>query len=235
MSYILDALKKLENEKNSKNRGAGMLNISGELFKDVRRQPPGSNIWKIAAVVVVASLVTFGATWYFLKNDKPRDVVKQHFTPQVPAVRPVSPKALSQQPATGITPQAPLAVPPAPAPVHKAVVTPDVPAARTKVPSAVEKQGKRQHEPKKQEVSVKQPQPVVPVIPSPSDIKVSGIAWQEERSARRAVVNGFLMQEGSRVSGAKIAKIFQDRVRFSQDGRIFEVYLLASGLPKAAN
>ena len=36
MSYILDALKKIEHEKAKKNRGAGMTSISGELFKDER-------------------------------------------------------------------------------------------------------------------------------------------------------------------------------------------------------
>jgi general secretion pathway protein B len=62
---------------------------------------------------------------------------------------------------------------------------------------------------------------------------LSGIAWQEERRARRAVVNGFLMQEGGVVSGAKITDIFQDRVRFSQSGKSFEIPLIPSG-PSAA-
>jgi hypothetical protein len=33
MSYILDALKKLETDKERKARGAGMVNIAGELLK----------------------------------------------------------------------------------------------------------------------------------------------------------------------------------------------------------
>ena len=68
-------------------------------------------------------------------------------------------------------------------------------------------------------------------MPAPADIKVSGIAWQDERNARRAVVNGFLLHEGSVVSGAKITEIRQDRVRFSQGGRTFEVSLISTGMP----
>lgn len=87
---------------------------------------------------------------------------------------------------------------------------------------------------KRMNSATQQVKPIVPTIPSPSDIRVSGIAWQDEQGARRAVVNGFLMQEGGSVSGAKITEIFRDRVRFSQSGSIFDVYLLASGFPGKA-
>lgn len=232
MSYILDALKKLENEKASKNRGTGMLSISGELFKEERRSPSGGNFWKIAAVVVFVSLVTFGVTWFFLKADQSRDGVKQ-----LPAstARPVSPQVLpvdpSRQPISSTTTQAPVVTPPAPASVTQ-TVAPVVPVVKVAVPAAAEQRVKRKNMPKKQPALAAQKlPPLVPTNPPPADIKVSGIAWQDEHGARRAVVNGFLVQEGGNVSGAKIVEIFQDRVRFSQDGRIFEVYLLASGLP----
>jgi general secretion pathway protein B len=74
------------------------------------------------------------------------------------------------------------------------------------------------------------PQPVarkqlVQNIPAPADIKLSGIAWQDERSGRRAVINGFLLKEGAVVSGAKIVDIQADRVRFSSPGGPFEIRL----------
>jgi len=75
--------------------------------------------------------------------------------------------------------------------------------------------------------------PADQTIAAPIDIKLSGIAWQEERRARRAVVNGFLMQEGGLVSGARITDIFQDRVRFSLSGKVFEIPLTATGTPNA--
>jgi hypothetical protein len=68
---------------------------------------------------------------------------------------------------------------------------------------------------------------------APADIKLSGIAWQEEHRARRAVVNGFLMQEGGVVSGARITDIYQDRVRFTLSGKTFEIPLVSSAVPAA--
>lgn len=215
-----------------------MLSISGELFKDERRPPSGGSVWKIVAIVVAVSLMTFGTTWFFLKPDKVRDSAKPHITAPVSAARPV-PSALPVEPArqpTATTKKTPpIVAPAAPAPVPEdEEFTRKIPAKAPMAP-VVQQQGKRQNIPRKQATLATQPvQRGVSTVPAPSDIKVSGIAWQDERSARRAVVNGFLMQEGSSVSGAKIVEIFQDRVRFSQAGSFFEVYLLASGLPGAA-
>jgi general secretion pathway protein B len=75
--------------------------------------------------------------------------------------------------------------------------------------------------------------PADQAVTAPADIKLSGIAWQEERRARRAVVNGFLMREGGVVSGARITDIYQDRVRFSQSGKTFEIPLTSSAVPAA--
>jgi hypothetical protein len=75
--------------------------------------------------------------------------------------------------------------------------------------------------------------PAGQTMAAPADIKLSGIAWQEERRARRAVVNGFLMQEGGVVSGARITDIYQERVRFSLSGKTFEIPLVSSALPAA--
>jgi len=237
MSYILDALKKLENEKTRKNRGAGMLSISGELFKDERRPVSGGNVWKLVAVVVVASVVTFGATWFFLKSDKVKDGANPHNVAPLPVARPVPSTILPvepiRQPTSTMTKNVPIVAPTTPVPVHEEVSR-VVPVKAPATP-AVHQQGKRQNMLKKQPPQAAQPaQPGVATIPAPSDIKVSGIAWQDEHSARRAVVNGFLMQEGSSVAGAKIVEIYQDRVRFSQAGSFFEVNLLASGLPGTA-
>jgi general secretion pathway protein B len=54
-------------------------------------------------------------------------------------------------------------------------------------------------------------------------IEVSGIAWQEERALRRAVINGALVGEGAEVSGAKVVEIRENLVRFNRSGRTFEV------------
>lgn len=62
-------------------------------------------------------------------------------------------------------------------------------------------------------------------------ITVSGIAWQDERSLRRAVINGLLVGEGAEIHGARIVEIKENRVRFNRDNDIFEV-VHASGAGK---
>ena len=231
MSYILDALKKLEKEKTIKNRGSGMLNISGELFKEERRPSSRVNSWKIVVMILAASLATFGATWLFLNTGKTQNVATPQLSFPVSTSRPVStqvmPEGSSPQAAATAKPQLPLPAQPDPVPVRQAV-RPVVPVIEEAVPTEVEQQVKRKNIPKKQRASAPQKQPAVSTIPPPADIKVSGIAWQGDHRARRAVVNGFLMKEGGSVSGARIVEILQDRVRFSLDGRFFEVYLPAS-------
>jgi general secretion pathway protein B len=56
-------------------------------------------------------------------------------------------------------------------------------------------------------------------------IKVSGIAWQKDSTARLAVVNGVSVTEGSTVEGARIEEISPDLVRFSYKNEKFDVSL----------
>jgi hypothetical protein len=54
---------------------------------------------------------------------------------------------------------------------------------------------------------------------------VSGIAYQGDRGSRIAVVNDLPVMEGSLVGGARVEEILSDRVKFSRDGKLFEVPL----------
>ncbi|MGA2959668.1 MAG: general secretion pathway protein GspB [Thermodesulfobacteriota bacterium] len=54
-------------------------------------------------------------------------------------------------------------------------------------------------------------------------LKISGIVWHEEPSERRAVINGSFTKEGSVIEGVKVVEIFPTRVRFSHNGRTFEI------------
>jgi len=56
-----------------------------------------------------------------------------------------------------------------------------------------------------------------------SRVTVSGIAWQDAPEARRAVINGDLVGEGSQVGGATVEEILPTKVRFSSGGRRFSV------------
>jgi hypothetical protein len=59
----------------------------------------------------------------------------------------------------------------------------------------------------------------------PADLKVNGIAFQDDPADSVAVVNGALLKKGMSVGGARIEGIFRDRVRFSGGNGIFEVQL----------
>jgi general secretion pathway protein B len=243
MSYILDALKKLEHEKSRKSRGDGMVNISGALFEYERTKPSGTPGWKIALAVTVAVLLTFGATWLLLRPTKVQ--VKPVLRPasQTP---PTSPMPAAPQAAVGSAPRpvepqvAPVQQTPAASPTAPAQVTPVRAPAQAPKQQEAAAQAAPADDDEESESHRRRKERRGQVLPAdqaataaPAEIKLSGIAWQEERRARRAVVNGFLMQEGGVVSGARITDIFQDRVRFSLSGKVFEIPLISSAVPAA--
>jgi general secretion pathway protein B len=238
MSYILDALKKLEHEKTKKNRENGVINISGVLFENERPKPDGMAGWKITSIVIVAMLVTFAVTWQFFKSGKVRGNVSQKLAAQMP---PATPVRVEPVPVPAVTEPVPQTVP-----VHK--ITPKVQTMQRPVtPSSTQPNNLQVPQQKvapaedaasiltQQELSKRlrdrkgKTLSAAPLIPAPADIKLSGIAYQDDRHARRAVVNGFLMQEGGIVSGAVITEIYQERVRFSSSGGSFELSLTSSG------
>ena len=220
MSYILDALKKIEHEHNKKARPDGRVSISGDLFNEQKQPAARARIWKVLLLIVVASLVTFAGTWFLLKgNDQ-----------KVAAVVPAPPQ---QPPATAATQLAP----PLPAPplsqsvaIEQAALSPAIPAVPEKnmvdeddapAPQRARMPGKRL----KAESIILPPRQMSPTTTAPADIKLSGIAWQDDRRLRRAVINGFLRKEGAIVSGARITDIQADRVRFSSTSGLFEIKL----------
>jgi len=238
MSYILDALKKLEHEKSRKSRGDGMINISGVLFENERHKHSETAGRKIALAVTVAVLVTFGATWLFLQSGKGPGIPSARRAATAPQTPPVTVETAAAPPVVSVQQRLPAASP------EPAQVTAVRPAVKPSEPQknavqAATAIGDADAEPAMQEPRTRskertgQALPADQAIPAPADIKLSGIAWQEEHRARRAVVNGFLMQEGGVVSGARITDIYQDRVRFSLAGKIFEIPLTSSGIPAA--
>ena len=119
--------------------------------------------------------------------------------------------------------QAPLPLPAQPAGVQTpAPLPPAVPPVLSAQPAPLSRASTSPAGPLK---PVPQQQPVQPAVTPPADIRVMGIAWQDERRERRAVVNGFLVREGESISGARLSEIMTDRVRFSTPAGVFEVPL----------
>lgn len=222
MSYILDALKKIEREKSRKAGPGGRASISGDLFQERNRPPAPFGIWKIILLVAVASLATAAASWFLLPGNSRKSAA---------VVRPATPPPAPVNPPV-VAPAAPLPVQSQPAPVAAPPATPAAAAPVTSKGTGSAEGGETApHAARRSKKQVK-PQPLttypkqsVPTVQPPADIKLSGIAWQDERAGRRAVVNGFLLKEGAVVSGAKITDIQADRVRFSSPAGQFEIKL----------
>lgn len=219
MSYILDALKKIEHEKNRKIRSDGRISISGDLFHERKKPPSRSALWKVLALVTAASLLTCAGTWYLLQGGsrKSREVVRPAAAPPpapaAPSSAAVPAPVQSQVSAAGVPPVATSAAVPAASKSAETVPDDDYSARKAR---RTKKQAK---------VISPSPQQPVQTVQAPADIKLSGIAWQDDRAARRVVINGFLLKEGAVVSGAKITDIQADRVRFTSAAGQFEIKL----------
>lgn len=249
MSYILDALKKLEQEKSRKARTPGSITIAGELFAEERPRQSSFPVRTSALVILIAVAGTLGATWYLLKGGRKSAPVAAvvAVAPPVARVMPPAPiPAPVAAPAAVVTTPAPAAVP-APAGVPRLRQPPVALAAKpAAAPAVPRRQATDQDEgdqprpvPRKavaplSKLAKQQPAAVKrQLTPAPADVVVSGVAWQDERGMRRAVVNGLLMKEGTTIAGAQIKEILPDRVRFERAGALFEVPFVSSAAPAA--
>ena len=215
MSYILDALRKIEHEKNKKVQPDGRVNISGDLFLERNRPGTRTSYWKVAALVVAASMVTCAGTWFVLKgNSKKNGAI---IRPLV-ALSPVSTAQPVASPA--------ISTPPRTQPVPVAVQIPSPKRVEAAGGNNVSPSQEVRHPEKRPTMApARMPKQTAQLVPAPADIKLSGIAWQDERAARRAVVNGFLLKEGAVVSGATIVEIQATKVRFVSAAGQFEIAL----------
>lgn len=207
MSLILDALRKMEQERKAQQGGGIDLRpeVLGRSRIEPERRPWGKPFFLIAAGVVLLAAGAGGGI-----------ALKKGAEPKLPEQSPVASRS-EATPAEAIAPPElpPPSLPPAP-PAQPAVSEPPEPAPlpaptampaprRVQRPIAVESQSSSEY--------------------PGANLTVSGIAWQDERSLRRAVVNGNLVGEGAEVAGARVVEIGERRVKFSQGGRTISVSL----------
>jgi len=235
MSYILDALKKIEREKVKKSQSGGMSSITGDLFTEQAPRPARSTAGKNSLLIVTVAIIACSATWVMLKDNgkaskKYQPVVA--VTPPVPIPPPATPAVVPAPVPIPVAPQIPppVSLPSVPQPVLRERTVSAVPEAAEQRSEFDQEEPpvkkSRQQKPRTAPVAPRQPELTVQV---PADIKLSGIAWQDERAARRAVINGFLLKEGAVVSGFRIADILADRVRFTSSNGNFEIRLNSVG------
>ena len=217
MSLILDALKKLDREKAAK-RG-GTVNVASGILQQ-ERSKRRLMVMPVAAVLF-AAVAAVAVTYYWtgmpslpIGASQPAATSPPPAVQTTPAVPPVPPVA-QQEPAAEPKPG------PAAEPGKQQIATPPPPAAEVKKP--VEKS--RTRTPAVTEtVRVQEKNNNTASSPRPA-LKVSGIVWQEERSARRAFVNDIPVREGDMIKDVKVVEILPNNVRFSHDGQVFDVRL----------
>lgn len=201
MSMILDALRKMEQDRKIRRQGASplrpeVLSYRGSGQKNRRNR----FVVPIAGFVLVAAGICLGIWATSGGNDvPPRLPVQETRAAEVPDTQPTI-----RTPA----PPAPL---PQPSPVPATVPPPPVPARKAPAEGTFIRREK---------------------TPGNAGVTVSGIAWQDERELRRAVINGSLVGEGAEVGGARVVEIKEDRVRFSREGQVFEVLCSSAFTPQ---
>ncbi|GFO67142.1 hypothetical protein GMLC_07210 [Geomonas limicola] len=234
MSLILDALRKMEQDRNSR-RGAAH-DLRPEVLR-YRRAPAVERRFPLRWVSLGVVLLVAGLGAGYLVTGGLG--ARRHAAMPVSAA-PVEQAPAAAAPATPVPVPQPAANLPAPAPVANSKAAPqpvrppfaaglkEVPGAASEAPGEA-----RSVAPERPIPSVRRERPapaasqaVQQTVPTGGgDITVSGIAWQDERNLRRAVLNGNLVGEGAQVAGARVVEIREDRVRLSRNGQVFDVLL----------
>jgi general secretion pathway protein B len=219
MSVILDVLKKLDREKSSRRSAAA--NIALEILKpDPPRSQKRNPLYfaTVGLTALAAAAITYALMGSGLMNP-PTTSQEIATTPRDPVSLPKS----SLPPAK--SPPAPSQrVAPDPPPLESgrdaregiSRVPPEVRTpAENKIPaiSPVEKEAVP---------APPQKAPDTSVITPPS-LKISAIIWYEDPSKRFAMINDTMTHEGSVIEEVMVEEIYPNRVRFSHNGRHFEI------------
>lgn len=245
MSVILDVLRKLDRDKSSRRSAAA--NIALEILKsDPPRSPKRNSLYfaalgltAFATAAITYTLMGFG---FLSKSTAPgpmnpptagKEVAQAQLysgSPSKSSLPPAKSPPVSSQKATPPPPvldqtESPAAssrkVTSAPLPPESSRGTrdnqapPEVRApAENKIPAM---------SPEK-EASLTPPQqtPEKSAVILPS-LKISAIIWYEDPSRRFAMINDTMTHEGSVIEEVKVEEIHPNRVRFSHNGRLFEI------------
>jgi general secretion pathway protein B len=234
MSLILDALRKMEQDRKGKSGPAAVLrpDVLRYRARTAKRRRTTRYPLFFAGVVVLAAGIAAGMFALGRHNRVPVTVGPSAVTTSVADSTPVLvPAPATLPPAATATATAPPAPAPpqakpvtesantvvaAPSPAATEVLQVDAETAKEPKPAKAKRPRLPQTKPEHRDATES-------VQPPPQDIVISGIAWQEERNLRRAVLNGTLVAEGASVAGARVVEIKEDRVRLSRAGQSFEI------------
>jgi general secretion pathway protein B len=236
MSTILDALRKTQSEQTVA-KGQSMTGTESLL---VHRTASRHAVSSRTLISVFCCLVLLALTGWFLFGPSQKTIPVKPIRVQTATATP-APSASLQTPAT--IPAAPIAVvaPPPARPAQQ--MTPAQPSLKA-LPKPVSVAPVKQSQPsstadddsagsprtiRRSQGGTTTPIPPAPVTPavssSPEGVKLTGIAWQDIRNMRRAVVNDLLVGEGAVIAGAKVLEIKPAMVRFEKGGIVYETAL----------
>lgn len=204
MSSILKALRRLEEERARKSHVAP--EIAASLLRgDSRRQKTSLWIWPSLFAFVVLVLAVFFWSWRPVALTSSIDSPTASPPATIPLTAPagrggevIIEEVMDQSRPTFLPPVTPTSQP--------VVVHPSPPRLESTVPTPV---------------VVNKPATVV--IEERQRPVVSAIAWQEDSSARMAVVDGLPVMTGESVAAAKVVEISSDRILFEEAGMRFSV------------
>jgi len=257
MSLILDALRKMEQER--KSRKGAATGIRAEVLRyRAAVQKPQVKAYLVAGVAVGLVFAAVGAGVLLKKGPEVQSTrvsqgvqgaqgsegAQQDQAP-APVAAPVPVAPVVSVPVAPV-PVAPVAVSAPPetrspaAAAQTAALRPEGPVAAPapaapRASKAARKAGGAEAGAGRVEVAARPKAQPLPreAAPEPHavlpDITISGIAYQDERSLRRAVLNGALVGEGAEVAGARVVEIKENKVRMSRGGQLFDV-IFSSGL-----
>jgi general secretion pathway protein B len=220
MSVILDALKKIEEER--KPRRTASIHLASDILRPEHARPRKRFVLlSIAASATVVSSLTFAVmTWHNMQKES------------VPSTQAIAPPSIerTQDARTGKGGTVPVSeaarsagkAKGGAAPVHRASApinaTPLLPEKAKKTgPAASARPDLLEDLSNPSESARQEP------VPVPASLRISCIIWFEEPRERRAVVNGITIGEGATIEGARVEQIYPTRVRFSRNGKSFEV------------
>lgn len=210
MSSILKALRRLEEERARKSHAAPEIAAS-LLRRGARRRSTPPWIWP--AVIIAVAVVAAGLLWVW----RPLLVANQIVTPVAPPAS-ISVTAAANRGGEVIIEEVidqrrPVLLP--------SSLPPD--SAQKPLPAKINPpQQKVKSEVLTPSEAIK---PVAAFIEERHSPVVSAIAWQEDSTARMAVVDGLPVMTGEFVGSARVQEILRDRILFTEAGILFTVYI----------
>ena len=198
MSSILKALRKLEDEK--ANMGEGSVDLAHDILRRSYENKPSSSAWKVVALLAAVLLLGAGF-WMF----SPTDDSSQTSINKAQGILPLTvPAQLEEKPSS-----------------KSVVVLPEHYPATDKKSSPVAQKNRPATVKKSLAISAKATSSSPVEIP---ELLIEEIVYAEDPSARLAVVNDLPVMQGTDIAGARVIKIYPDRVRFEVRGIQFDKY-----------